>query len=117
MTETVIVKLASAIICFAGQCAPVLTGADTPVGTFQLQERRVLAEGYGGSVLQFKEDDRYVWAIHAVWTGNPAEMRMQRLRSATPSDNMVTLGCLNVLPETYYAIKACCANATLVIEE
>ncbi len=114
--ETVIVKLAAGVICFAGQCAPVLVGADTPTGTFQLQERRVLAEGYGGSVLQFKEDDHYIWAIHTVWTGNPAEMRMQRLRSTTPSDNMVTLGCLNVLPDTYYALKACCGDAKLQIE-
>ncbi|HEU0311484.1 MAG TPA: hypothetical protein VFR36_09730 [Sphingomicrobium sp.] len=37
-------------------------------------------------------------ALHPVVTGNPKERRLQRLESATPKDNRITFGCINVPP-------------------
>lgn len=115
--ELVTVSLSKAIICFATACHPVLIGKTTPVGEYQLQVREVSQVGYGGEVLQFKEDDQFVWAIHRVYTANPSEMRMMRLRSPTATDNTITNGCLNVMPEVYVELKNCCSSATLRIEE
>lgn len=113
----VVVKLSAALICFAQQCAPILYGSDTPTGTFQMQPRKVASAGYDGEVLEFAEDKRYVWAIHRVWTGNPNQMRMYRIHTQTPNDNKITMGCINILPETYVALRDCCSNATLRIEQ
>ena len=40
-------------------------------------------------------------SLHAVIKGTPKEHRAQRLRSATPKDNRITFGCINV-PTAFY---------------
>ena len=62
----VLVELGAALICFLGGCYPALIGADTPPGNYQIEWRATDAKGYGGDVLQFKETERYVYAIHSV---------------------------------------------------
>ena len=99
---TIVVFLASALICAGGQCYPALVGADTPIGRFDLHRRYVDAGGYGGDVLQFKETASTVYAIHRVWLGRPGEHRLERLASPDASvRRTVTGGCINVAPEVY----------------
>ena len=104
----IVVSLAKAAICFAGSCHPALIGAQTPSGDFRLIERRVLAEGYGGDVLQFKQEGNQVFAIHRVWEGAPAQRRAYRLQHGDPSQRMLTKGCINVSDEVYEELKNCC---------
>ena len=101
---TVSVFLGKALICFAGQCFPVLYGEATPVGKFEMVERVTVSEGYGGNVIQFKETESLVLAVHRIWLGSPAQMRLERLASETPKDNKVTDGCINVEPEVFEAL-------------
>lgn len=42
-------------------------------------------------------------ALHPVVTGNAKERRLQRLSSATPDDNRITYGCINVPVKFYQA--------------
>jgi hypothetical protein len=115
----VIDKVAAAVFVFDAQGeylgeAPVLLGAaagddatpgvgnrplarmgpeekTTPAGRFAARYgpaaggRNVLWVDYSTSV-----------ALHEVVTGNRRERRLQRLRSATPEDNRITFGCINV---------------------
>lgn len=113
--SSVVVYLSKALICFSQVCHPILYGNDTPTGTFQLIERRVDQPGYDGSILQFKEEHGYVWAIHRVWTRNPKQMRVYRLSTSTVVDNKITLGCINVMPEVYVELKSHYSGAELVI--
>lgn len=109
--------LAKALICFAGSCYPALIGQNTLPGTYQLQPRIVLAEGYNNSVLQYREDETTVYAIHKVWTQIPSENRIKRLQSGRLSDRMgVTKGCINVSEEVYDLLMDCCSHQTLTIE-
>lgn len=104
---TIVVYLASALLCISAKCYPALVGPDTPVGIFPLARRYVQTKGYGGDVLQFAEDDRYVWAIHRVWLGRPAEHRLERLQGSDPERRkMVTHGCINVMPDVYERLLA-----------
>ena len=99
---TLIVFLASALICAGDQCYPALVGHDTPVGHFPLVRRYVQATGYGGDVLQFAATDTDVFAIHRVWLGRPGEHRAERLAGADPAERRnVTHGCINVMPDVY----------------
>lgn len=96
------VLLSKALICFAGQCHPVLTGYTTPVGVYQLAERRTDLPGYGGSVLQFAEDKTSSYAIHRVWLHDKKTDRAAALRLASPTfRSHVTMGCINVEPAVY----------------
>ncbi len=40
-------------------------------------------------------------SLHRVVTSNPKERRLQRLASATPLDNRISYGCINV-PAAFY---------------
>lgn len=114
----VTVFLSKAIICFSGLCYPALIGNNTSVGTYNLQPRMVLADGYDGSVLQYKEDTSTIYAIHKVWTEIPSENRMKRLQSDEVSDRIgVTKGCINVSSEVYNMLIDCCSNSILEIRE
>ncbi len=104
---TVVVHLAAALLCTAGQCYPALVGPDTPTGTFPLVRRFVAAAGYGGDVLQYAETDRDLLAIHRVWLGRPAERRAERLAASDPAQRRrVTHGCINVMPDVYDRLVA-----------
>ena len=111
----VTISLGAALICFAGHCYPALVGANTPAGEYQLVRREVNHSGYGGDLLQFKEDEKEVFAIHRVITFNPAQRRIERLRGGSPAWRTITDGCVNVEPEVYEALVNCCANETLTI--
>ena len=103
----VTVFLASALLCVADDCYPALVGKDTPIGHFALHRRYVEAKGYGGDVLQFKETERDIFAIHRVWLGRPKERRQQRLASGDKEQRrFVTNGCINVMPDVYERIAA-----------
>lgn len=82
----------------AGLALREIPGRDrtTPAGRF--------VGGYGPSI----DAGRVLWvdyesavSIHPTATGVPAEKRPERLASATPDDNRVTHGCINVSPTFY----------------
>lgn len=43
-------------------------------------------------------------SLHPVVTSNPQEQRLQRLASATPLDNRISYGCINVPPKFYQGV-------------
>lgn len=110
------VSIALAQICFQGQCYNALIGKDTPYGEFDLSHRAVVQYGYGGDILVFREDAKYVWAIHRVWTLNQKENRMVRLQSSRIGDRYITQGCINIDPEVYKKLVDCCSDAHLIIK-
>ncbi len=113
----VTVLLAKALICFSGTCYPALIGQNTLPGEYQLHQRYVLSEGYGGDVLQYRETNDVVYAIHRVWTLKPEQKRRERLESNSVSMRKnVTNGCINVSEEVYMKLLDCCSNETLVIK-
>jgi len=102
---SVVVFLASALLCIDAQCYPALVGKTTPTGHFALHRRYVDAKGYGGDVMQFLETRRDIFAIHRVWLGRPRERRAQRLASGKVADRrFVTNGCINITSEVYERI-------------
>ncbi|MEG2803517.1 hypothetical protein [Stenotrophomonas sp.] len=85
----------------AGLALRAIPGRDrtTPAGRF--------VGGYGPSI----DAGRVLWmdyesavSIHPTPPGTPAEKRAERLASATPDDNRVTHGCINVSDEFYERI-------------
>lgn len=98
------------------QCYPVLVGEDTPRGEYELSHRLVESPGYGGDVLQFKEDELEVFAIHRVWLLRPQEKREERLKRLDPRQRRITKGCVNVDPEVYEKLVDCCSTSTLTIQ-
>ena len=112
----VIVDLTLATICFMGQCYPALVGPHTPKGEFQLQHQLVSSPGYGGDVLKFHEDEKYITAIHRVWVLRPHQRRLERLKSDDARmRKSVTDGCVNVMPEVYDRLVDCCSNDILIV--
>lgn len=113
----VVVDLTLATICFLGQCYPALVGPSTPKGEFSLTHQLVSSPGYGGDVLKFQEDSKYITAIHRVWTLRPHQRRLERLKSSDANmRKSVTDGCINVMPEVYDKLVDCCSNSSLVIK-
>lgn len=117
----VVVSLALATICFTYQaveeCHNVLVGHRTPVGEFQIEQRLTDIKGYGGDILQFRETDHEVMAIHRIWLLNPAQRRPQKLASDDAKQRrFVTNGCINVSPQVYDKLVECCGNAKIVIK-
>ncbi|UOO81821.1 L,D-transpeptidase [Uruburuella testudinis] len=102
----VVVDTEKAELCLESRCYPVLVGKDTPKGTFDLNIVKTNRRGYGGDVMKFKEDKKYLYAIHRVWTLKPEERRMQRIASPNPADRHITHGCINVTDEVYEKLKA-----------
>lgn len=116
MSGVVEVFLAKALVCFAGQCFPILYGERTPTGTFYMTERVILEEGYGGdNVLSFKETEKEVFSIHRWYRGSPGERRLERLRTPDPTDNKVSNGCINVDDEVFAALLKCCVDQPLIV--
>lgn len=85
----------------AGLALREIPGRDrtTPAGRF--------VGGFGPSI----DAGRVLWvdyesavSIHPTATGVPAEKRVERLASATPDDNRITHGCINVAPGFYERI-------------
>lgn len=112
------VILSKAVLCVGATCYPALIGDNTLPGEYQLVQRYVVSEGYGGDVLKYHETDERVYAIHRLWQGNPAQRREQRIQSDAVTDRQaVTEGCINVTNEVYELLVECCSNATLTIRE
>lgn len=96
------VYIAKALICFSGQCFPVLLGPDTPIGTFETQERRVISQGYEGSVLQFYETENMVYAIHRPYSLDRRVDRKEVLRTGSSAQRRsISKGCINVEDEVF----------------
>ena len=116
----VTVSIALAMICFTPRdvekCAPILIGKHTPIGEYVLQQRLTESNGYGGDVLQFKEDENEVYAIHRLWLLNPKERRAERIKSPNPLQRIITNGCINVEPEIYKELVDCCSTQRLIIK-
>lgn len=113
----VLVNLATASICFLGQCYPALIGKTTPEGEFKLQQYRIEAPGYGGDVLGFARDSSGgVYAIHRVWTQIPKQRRAERLKGPVQDRVGITGGCINVDPEVYQKLIDCCSKGKLTIK-
>lgn len=96
----IIVYLSKALICIAGQCFPALVGTETPTGTFTMYQRITEDPLYRGSVMQFHETPKMVFAIHRVWLGKPSERRQERLVGPT-HQRFITKGCINVSDDVY----------------
>lgn len=78
-------------------------------------QRYTESPGYGGDVLQFKEDEKGVYAIHRVWLGNPKEKRQERLKDSNPKNRVISKGCVNVDPEVYDHLVKNFSGSTLTI--
>jgi hypothetical protein len=117
---SVIVDLTTATICFMNACYPAIVGKaglDTPPGEYRLEHRSTTQKGYGGDILQYHETSKVVYAVHRVWTLNPAQKRVERLQSPNPKDRFVSAGCINVMPDVYDKLVECCKGATLIIKK
>lgn len=98
----VTVLLSKALICFSGFCYPALVGDNTPTGTYSMNQRYVVSDGYGGDVIKFRQVGKDVYAIHRVWEGKPTQKRRERLSSRKVSDRIgVSSGCINVDEKVY----------------
>ncbi len=116
MFPDVVVDIAAAIICFAATCHPVLVGAETPRGEFQLIHYSTTDRGYGGDILSFKETDDALYAIHRVIDVR-GQRRPARLKSGSAKQrNRITGGCINVEPGVFDDLVKCCYGSKLVIK-
>lgn len=116
MFPDVLVDVAAAIICFATTCHPVLVGAETPRGEFQLTHYSISDSRYGGDILSFKETGNSLYAIHRV-IDMPGQRRFERLNSPKAKHRtMVTGGCINVEPAVYEELVKCCRSSKLIIK-
>jgi hypothetical protein len=75
------------------------------------RDRTTPAGRYVGGFGPSKDAGRVLWvdydsavSMHPTATGVPAERRPERLASATPDDNRITHGCINVAPDFYESI-------------
>ena len=77
----------------------------TPAGKFTLT--RMYSEILHENILAFLEGNTIVMSIHAVYTGNPAQQRLARLKSADPLQHRITNGCINVEPHSLTSCSTC----------
>ncbi len=99
--------------------APVLMGAargdhsvpgigERPIASIQPEERTTPAGRFEAEFGRNAQDEEVLWvdyeaavSLHRVRATHPAERRLQRLASATPKDNRISYGCINV-PRLFY---------------
>jgi hypothetical protein len=113
----VLINLTLAVICFGSnmECHPILYGDKTPQGEFAMVVRVTPQVGYGGDVIQFHKDEKQIYAIHRLWTRSPQQKREERISSPDISRRKISNGCINVQPEVYELLKACCVNEPLKV--
>jgi hypothetical protein len=110
MLIDVVVNVTTAMICFTGQCYPVLVGDNTPLGEYQLKQYRTPRPSYGGNVLAFKETDKVIYAIHRTIPVKGQD-RATRIKSSDVNQRLhITNGCINVEPEVYRKLLDCCST-------
>lgn len=75
------------------------------------EERTTPAGRFVASLGHNLHDGEILWvdydaaiSLHPVVTSNPRENRLQRLASATPLDNRISYGCINVPPKFYAGV-------------
>jgi hypothetical protein len=113
---TVVVDIATALICFASTCHNALVGVNTPRGDFTLAPYSIQDPRYGGDLLVFKHDKTGVYAVHRVFDV-PGQQRNARIRSPYAQHRItITAGCINVTPEVYDLLKDCCSGSKLTIK-
>lgn len=105
--KKVVVDTAKAELCFAdsGDCHRVLIGKTTPKGRFPLTIYATDQKGYGDSVIGFKQEGDFLFALHRVWTQKPSERRLQRIASDNVAERIMTNGCINVSDDVYERLK------------
>lgn len=99
--------------------APVLMGAargdhsvpgigERPIASIQPEERTTPAGRFEAELGHNAQGEEVLWvdyeaavSLHRVRATQPAERRLQRLASATPEDNRISYGCINV-PRVFY---------------
>lgn len=81
---------------------------ERPLSSILPAERTTPAGRFVASLDHDKHGHELLWvdyntalALHRVVKGKPSEQRLQRLASATPADNRVSYGCINV-PAAFY---------------
>jgi len=104
-----------ATICFLGQCYPALVGEDTLSGTYDLQKRIVISEGYGGNVLAYRETKDKIFAVHRVWK-DPNKDREFILNNKNSTQRRFTNGCINVSYDVYDKLLKKWSTVTLVVK-
>ena len=106
-SKKVIVDTQKAELCFADtkDCHAVLIGKTTPKGTFPLRIYATEKAGYGGEIIGFKKEGDFMFALHRVWLGKPAERRLERIASHNVADRIMTNGCINVQDEVYERLR------------
>jgi len=115
MWPDVVVDLSLSVICFLSTCYPALVGKDTPKGEFTLQPFSTEQRGYGGDLLVFKETEHAVFAIHRLIEVQGQD-RVSRINSDIPEMRIITNGCVNVTPQVYDSLSACCAGSRVTIK-
>lgn len=99
--------------------APVLVGAaradhsvpgigERPMSRVEPQDRTTPAGRFEAEIGRNLEGEDVLWvdyeaavSLHRVRARNPSERRLQRLASATPHDNRISYGCINV-PQAFF---------------
>lgn len=112
----VIVDLMLALICFNGNCHPVLIGENTPKGEFQLVHKLTDQPGYDGHVLEFLETSKISYAVHKVFLLDKEQHRDKRIKSIEVKDRIITDGCINVTEEVFNELVSCCESDKIKIE-
>jgi len=81
---------------------------ERPIASILPAERTTPAGRFVASLDHDRHGQELLWvdyntalALHRVVRGKPSEQRLQRLESATPADNRVSYGCINV-PAAFY---------------
>lgn len=112
----VTVFLSAALICFQGQCHPVLVGKDTPQGTFPMEHALTSEPGYGGDVIAYAQTPDRILAIHRIWLLGKNNHRREIMAGPAEGRRYVTNGCINLEPEVYVELVDCCSKDSLQIE-
>lgn len=116
MSVSVTIDLATATICFLGNCYPALIGHNTPTGTYTLVHYSVKVPAFGDDILAFHEDRDGIFAIHRV-IDVPGQNRQERLKSENPENRKgITQGCVNIDPNVYLKLVDCCSNSQVEIK-
>lgn len=82
----------------------------TPAGRFVAS----MGENLGGKGILWIDYDSAL-SLHPVITTRPADRRLQRLATATPQDNRISFGCVNVPAKFYEEIVQPAFNGTVGI--
>lgn len=85
----------------------------TPAGKYKL--KAMYSTRLRSTILVFHEGDHAVLAIHSVYVGRPEQRRVERLESASPDDNRITNGCINVPAEFMAKLLALPDGLTLEV--